>query len=100
MAEPFEYISHARLIYQDGYRNAYLGEVPDPVVYGGQGKLRGDYGAKEGPPIASTLDHIVAAVAGWMYGTLAGALAGRKIRVDRELYTATVDGRIVWVGKA
>ena len=64
MAEPFEYISHARLIYQDGYRNAYLGEVPDPVVYGVQGKLREYYGAKEGPPIASTLDHIVAAVAG------------------------------------
>ncbi len=26
--------------------------------------LRQYYGAKEGPPIASTLDHIVAAVAG------------------------------------
>ncbi len=64
MAEPFEYISHARLIYQDGYRNAYLGEVPNPVVYGVQGKLREYYGAKEGPAIASTLDHIVAAVAG------------------------------------
>jgi hypothetical protein len=64
MAEPFEYISHARLIYKDGYRNAYLGDVPEPVVYGVQGKLREYYGAKEGPPVASTLDHIVAAVAG------------------------------------
>jgi hypothetical protein len=43
---------------------AYLGEVEEPVVYGVQGKLRDYYGAKEGPPIASTLDHIVAAVAG------------------------------------
>jgi hypothetical protein len=34
------------------------------VVYGVQGALREYYGAKEGPPIASTLDHIVAAVAG------------------------------------
>ncbi|TMC25665.1 MAG: hypothetical protein E6J36_04355 [Chloroflexi bacterium] len=34
-----------------------------------------------------------------MYGTLAGALAGRKIRFDRDLYTATVDGRIVGIGK-
>ena len=34
-----------------------------------------------------------------MYGTLAGALAGRKIRFDRATYTATVDGRIVGVGK-
>src|ERR1044071_4516615 len=34
-----------------------------------------------------------------MYGTLAGALAGRKIRFDRATYTAAVDGRIVGVGK-
>ena len=64
MAEAFEHISQAKLLYKDGYRNAYLGEVAAPVVYGVQGKLREYYGAKEGPPIASTLDHIVAAVAG------------------------------------
>jgi hypothetical protein len=64
MAENFEYISRARLIYKDGLRNAYLGEVPEPVVYGVQGKLREYYGAREEPPIAATLDHIVAAVAG------------------------------------
>ena len=64
MSEPFEYISRARLEYRDGARNAWLGEVPEPVVYGVQGALRTYYGAKEGPPIASTLDHIVAAVAG------------------------------------
>jgi hypothetical protein len=64
MADDFEYISRARLEYKDGYRQAFLGEVPEPVVYGVQGKLRTYYGAKEGPPIASTLDHIVAAVAG------------------------------------
>ncbi len=34
-----------------------------------------------------------------MYGTLAGALSGRKIRYDRQSYTAEVDGRIVGVGK-
>ena len=64
MADDFEYISHARLVYHDGYRNAYLGEVTEPVVYGVQGRLREYYGAKEGPPVAATLDHIVAAVAG------------------------------------
>ncbi len=64
MADDFEYISHARLVYRDGYRNAYLGDVAEPVIYSVQGKLREYYGAKEGPPIASTLDHIVAAVAG------------------------------------
>ena len=34
-----------------------------------------------------------------MYGTLAGALSGRKIPFDRQLYTATVDGHIVGIGK-
>lgn len=64
MADNFEYISQSRLVYREGYRNAYLGEVAEPVVYGVQGALRQYYGAKEGPAIASTLDHIVAAVAG------------------------------------
>jgi uncharacterized OsmC-like protein len=34
-----------------------------------------------------------------MYGTLRGALAGRKIVFDRESYKATVEGRIVGIGK-
>jgi len=34
-----------------------------------------------------------------MYGTLAGALSGRKIRFDRQSYSATVAGRIVGIGK-
>ena len=64
MADDFEYISRTRLIYRDGSRHAYLGEVPEPVVYGVQGALRQYYGVKEGPPIATTHDHIVAGVAG------------------------------------
>ncbi len=34
-----------------------------------------------------------------MYGTLRGALAGRKIAFDRDGFVATVEGRIVGVGK-
>ncbi len=34
-----------------------------------------------------------------MFGTLAGALAGRKVPFDRDRYTATVDGRIVGIGR-
>jgi uncharacterized OsmC-like protein len=34
-----------------------------------------------------------------MYGTLRGALAGRKIVFDRDSYTATVEGRIAGIGK-
>jgi hypothetical protein len=30
-----------------------------------------------------------------MYGTLAGALAGREVPFDRNTFTATADGRIV-----
>jgi hypothetical protein len=64
MSDDFEYVSSARLEYHHGYRHAWLGEVPQPVVYGVQGKLRQYYGVGEGPPVASTLDHIVAGVAG------------------------------------
>ena len=34
-----------------------------------------------------------------MYGTLRGALAGRKIAYERDTFEATVDGRIRGVGK-
>jgi len=34
-----------------------------------------------------------------MYGTLRGALAGRKIAFDRDTYTDTVEGRIAGIGK-
>jgi hypothetical protein len=34
-----------------------------------------------------------------MYGTLLGALAGRRIAFDRDAYRATVEGRISGVGK-
>ena len=65
MADDFEYVSKTRLVYKNGARHAYLGEVPEPVVYGMQGALKQYYGVKaETPPVASTLDHIVAGVAG------------------------------------
>ena len=34
-----------------------------------------------------------------MYGTLRGALAGRKIAFDRDAFKAAVEGRIVGIGK-
>jgi hypothetical protein len=34
-----------------------------------------------------------------MYGTLRGALAGRKVAYDRSTFAATVDGRISGIGK-
>jgi len=34
-----------------------------------------------------------------MFGTLAGAVSGRKIAFERDRYTATVEGRIVGIGR-
>ena len=34
-----------------------------------------------------------------MYGTLRGALAGRKIAFDRDSYTATAEARITGIGR-
>ena len=34
-----------------------------------------------------------------MFGTLRGALAGRKIQFDRDTFKATVEGRISGIGK-
>lgn len=34
-----------------------------------------------------------------MYGTLRGALAGRKVEYDRESYKASVEGHISGIGK-
>ena len=42
MSDDFEYISHARLEYQGGYRHAYLGEVAEPVINGVQGAAHRD----------------------------------------------------------
>jgi len=58
------YISRARIEPVRGpIRHAYLGAVPEPVVYGMQGSLREWYQAPpDEPDTASTLDHIVAAV--------------------------------------
>ena len=60
----FTYVSKNRLIFKGGLRHAYLGDVAEPVPYGVQGALREYYGVDEGPPVAATLDHIVAAVGG------------------------------------
>src|SRR5439155_765117 len=73
MADDFEYVSKTRLVYRNGARHAYLGDVPEPVVYGVQGALRQYYRAPAGPPVAPTLDHI-----------LAGEVEG-GIRVQRAL---------------
>ena len=58
------YTSRARIVPIHGpIRHAYLGDIPEPVVFGMQGSLRDWYKVgPEEPETASTLDHIVAAV--------------------------------------
>ena len=60
------YVSRARIETVRGpIRHAYLGDVPEPVVYGMQGSLRDWYKAPaDEPDTPSTLDHIVGAVGG------------------------------------
>jgi hypothetical protein len=48
MSDDFEYISHARLEYRNGYRHAYLGEVAELVIYGVQGVLPSTTEPKKG----------------------------------------------------
>ena len=65
MADEFVYVSRTKLEMRDGYRNAFMGEISEPVIYGVQGALKEYYSAPaDAPPVASTLDHIVSAVAG------------------------------------
>src|SRR6266478_4340773 len=72
MTEDFQYVSHARLEFHDGYRRAFLGEVPDPVTYGVQGTLRG---ALAGRKIAFDRDTYRATVDGRISGI------GKTIRI-------------------
>ena len=62
-------------------RAAHLPAETEPVVYGLHGEIAAHYQRPEGSftPHASTIDHLVAAVAGCLAGTFAGALAARKI---------------------
>ena len=64
MPDPFEYISRSRLEYRHGYRHAYLGDVPALSFMACRAAYASITGLPRGPPVASTLDHIVAAVAG------------------------------------
>ena len=48
MADAFTYKSINRLELKNKQRNAYMGEIEEPVVYGVQGALREHYGVTEG----------------------------------------------------
>lgn len=78
------YVSIVRIERRGGpMRAAHLPSEDEPVLYGVHGVLRSVFGySSEWPEHASTLDHVVAAAAGCMAGTFAGALRVRGIDPD------------------
>ncbi|HWT77878.1 MAG TPA: hypothetical protein VN203_02135 [Candidatus Acidoferrum sp.] len=57
--------SHVRIIKDKGpVRRAYIESFAEPVRYGVHGGIRKFYGVEPGEELPTTLDHIIAAVAG------------------------------------
>ena len=75
MTDAFEYISKTRLEYRNGQRHAFLGEVPEPVVYGMQGALKQYYGVKAEAQVGNPASHVLRGVDG---------LAALKLAVQRQ----------------
>ena len=98
--EALVYISRVRMVSQEGYHMAYIAEAREPVVYASTA-APGPY-KDEGSsmPVISPLDHLVSATATCLYGTLGGALQGRKVPFDHAAFTATAEGYIVRAGGA
>ncbi|TWT09345.1 hypothetical protein [Planomicrobium sp. CPCC 101079] len=66
MSEPIE-LTKITIIQKDTankVREAYIGDFPDPVVYGVHSGVREFYGVDTEVQHPSTLDHIVAAAGG------------------------------------
>ncbi len=64
MSEPI-HVSKARIVKDKGpVRRAYIETFPDPVRYGVHGGIKRFYGVEPEEELPTTLDHIVAAVAG------------------------------------
>lgn len=64
MAEPI-HVSRVRIVKDKGpARRAYIEHFPEPVRYGVHGGIKKFYGVEPEEELPTTLDHIVAAVAG------------------------------------
>jgi uncharacterized OsmC-like protein len=75
-------------------RRATIEGFTEPVYYGVHGGIMKFYKVEPEKEHAATLDHIVAATAGWMMGTLATLMAEKKIPTPESLYWADVEGDI------
>jgi hypothetical protein len=64
MAEPI-HISRIRIVKDKGpVRRAYIESFPEPVRYGVHGGIKKFYGVDPVEELPTTLDHVIAAVAG------------------------------------
>jgi hypothetical protein len=87
--------SRIRIVREKGpTRRAMIEGFSEPVYYGVHGGIKRFYKVEPEKEHAATLDHIVAATAGWMMGTLATALARREIPTPQDRYWADVEGDI------
>jgi uncharacterized OsmC-like protein len=75
-------------------RHAYVEPFDAPIRFGVHGAIKHFYGVEPDEEIPATLDHIIAAVGGWLLGTLAGALAVRQIPVEPNKIRAQVEGDV------
>jgi uncharacterized OsmC-like protein len=83
-------------VYKDGGKDkrAYIDNFPEPIKYGLRGGIKNFFGIKSGADLPTTLDHLVATIAGCMTGTLGSALEARGVPSHPEKLSAEVEGRV------
>lgn len=75
-------------------KRAEIEGFPGAIRMGIHGGIAEYFKLSPDEPVASTLDYIVAAVAGCMTGTVAGALEARGVRADPEKLQVEAEGKI------
>ena len=75
-------------------KRAEIEGFPGAIRMGIHGGIAEYFKLSPDEPVASTLDYIVAAVAGCMTGTVAGALEARGVRADSEKLQVEAEGKI------
>jgi uncharacterized OsmC-like protein len=96
MTEP-AYISRVRIERLGGPRRlAHLPAADEPVRFGVHSEVAEHYRVdrERFPPEPTTLDYVVAAAAGWLAGTFAGALEARQIDVQQDAYQVEARGEV------
>jgi hypothetical protein len=79
---------------KDSVRRAVIVGFSEPIYYGVHGGIKKFYKIEPLREFAATLDHIIAATAGWMMGTLATYLVSNGISTAEDNYWAEAEGDI------